>query len=96
MATIDGTINNDTLIGTDAADMINGLAGDDILVGGLGADTYVMRGTGLVSAQGMSFGPVLQSGNDVLRNHATDGVMDTLVLDGINTSSTLLARSLSR
>ncbi|MEY2863774.1 MAG: hypothetical protein RLY58_1481 [Pseudomonadota bacterium] len=96
MATIDGTINNDTLIGTDAADMINGLAGDDILVGGLGADTYVMSGTGLVSAQGMSFGPVLQSGNDVLRNHATDGAMDTLVLNGINTSSTLLARSLSR
>jgi len=55
-----------------------------------------MSGTGMVSGGGFSFGPVLQSGNDVLRNHATDSMMDTVVLEGINTSSALLARALNR
>jgi Ca2+-binding RTX toxin-like protein len=52
MATINGTSNNDNLIGTDDDDLINGLdgndtlegglAGADTLVGGLGDDTYII------------------------------------------------------
>jgi len=96
VAIIDGTSNNDTLIGTDTADTINGLAGNDILVGGLGGDRYVMSGTGSISFSGTRFGPILQSGNDIVRNNATDGVMDTLVLEGISTTSELLQNSLRR
>jgi Ca2+-binding RTX toxin-like protein len=38
MAIIEGTINNDTLIGSAAQDTLSGLAGDDFLFGGSGND----------------------------------------------------------
>lgn len=41
MATINGTSNNDNLIGTVDDDLINGLDGNDTLEGGAGADTLV-------------------------------------------------------
>lgn len=44
MATIDGTIYDDTLTGTPAADSINGGAGNDRITGGGGND--VLTGSG--------------------------------------------------
>ena len=39
MATINGTIGNDTLTGTSGADSINGIDGNDTIAGSGGADT---------------------------------------------------------
>lgn len=41
MAIINGTNNNDTLLGTGAGDVINGFAGDDVIQGFAGADTLL-------------------------------------------------------
>ncbi len=38
---LNGTKNNDTLVGEEKADSLNGLAGDDYLDGKLGADTLI-------------------------------------------------------
>lgn len=44
---LSGNGNSETVIGTDYADTIRGLAGDDSLVGGEGNDVYVFnRGDG--------------------------------------------------
>ncbi|WP_036484114.1 FG-GAP repeat protein [Myxosarcina sp. GI1] len=40
---IDGTSNDDKLVGTSSNDTINGLAGDDKLTGGGGRDTFVIN-----------------------------------------------------
>ena len=37
---VNGTPNNDILVGTSGSDVIRGLAGDDLMTGGLGADTF--------------------------------------------------------
>jgi Ca2+-binding RTX toxin-like protein len=58
-----GTEGDDTITGTSVTDRIDGLAGDDRLLGGAGSDTYV-------------FGP--GSGQDLIREAAASGDMDTL------------------
>ncbi|WP_213937113.1 hypothetical protein [Pseudomonas sp. dw_612] len=42
MAVINGTAGIDTLIGTNADDLINGLRGDDVLIGAAGPVSAAM------------------------------------------------------
>jgi Ca2+-binding RTX toxin-like protein len=58
-----GTPGDDTVVGTNVLDRIDGGAGDDLLAGGLGSDTY-------------RFGPA--SGQDLIREAASATDSDTL------------------
>ncbi len=58
-----GTARDDLIYGTNLADRIDGLAGNDVMEGGTGGDTYVF-GAG--------------SGQDIIREAAVAGDVDTL------------------
>jgi VCBS repeat-containing protein len=61
--TITGTAGDDNLVGTDGADTINALAGNDFVAGGSGADS-LNAGDGSDQAYGDSGNDVIDGGND--------------------------------
>ena len=71
---INGTINNDNLVGTGVADTLNGLAGDDTLSGGLGNDVN-FGGTGNDTF-------IVESSGDIVNELAGEGTNDKVVAQG--------------
>lgn len=67
MATINGTTNNDTLIGTADVDHIYGLAGHDVMLGGSGND-FLFGDAGTDSVKG-------EAGNDVVKGGSGIGFL---------------------
>ena len=96
MATINGTIGNDTLTGTSGADSINGIDGNDTIAGSGGADTLdggEGNDTPYWGEQSPPFGqftgnpnspPLLDTGTDVDNLRCGDG--DDLLFAGYGDS----------
>ena len=75
---VTGTAGDDTLIGTDQVDIIEGKAGNDTLQGGLGGDIYVFN---------------VGDGTDVITDVGTTGETDVLQLGaGITPASVQIER----
>ncbi|MGY3496334.1 calcium-binding protein [Bradyrhizobium sp. USDA 4502] len=77
-AVITGTAFGETVRGTDAADVIDGLAGNDDLRGGNGGDTYLYRAG---------------SGNDTIYETSTDSGIDVVNLIGLTSTDVTFRRS---
>ncbi len=72
------TTGNDTIVGTDVADVVRGRGGNDTITGNDGDDTYVW-------ARG--------DGNDTIVEATYDGIADRVVLEGVLPSEVQVVRS---
>ena len=94
MALINGTVNSETLDGTNQADIINGLGGDDIL-NGLNGDDTLNGGEGNDILNGGNGADTLNgdAGNDILNGGTGDDVLNggsgNDILNGENGDDTL-------
>jgi VCBS repeat-containing protein len=74
-----GTSSNDYIFGSESANVLDGLQGDDVLFGAGGADTYIHR---------------LGDGNDSIYDYnGVTGEIDILRISGVNAADIVLSRS---
>ncbi|RWC64200.1 calcium-binding protein [Mesorhizobium sp.] len=73
-----GTAGNDSIIGTNTAEIIKGAAGNDVLNGAAGDDTYLYR---------------RGDGNDTITETYNNGSVDSLVFTDINPAAVSLVRN---
>ncbi|KOF18491.1 hypothetical protein AC244_14110 [Ensifer adhaerens] len=94
LVTFAGTIGNDSIVGSNVADVIDAGAGNDTISAGGGNDTITGgRGNDVITGNGDSDTYYYSRGDgaDTITERYSDGTADTLILNGINPSDVTLS-----